>query len=249
MSGNVLVVGGSGGIGQAVSEVLARAGCDVAVTYHKDAAGAETVADAVRRAGARAEAIQLDVCDASAVRSVLHRVARQFAGLDAMVYCAGITKDGLAVMMSDQQWLDVIAVNLTGFFFCARESARLMMRQRHGSIVAVSSVSGQNGRVGQANYAAAKAGLVAMVKTLAQELGPFQIQVNAVAPGLIDTPMARAVPLNARHAMVAETPLGRLGTVGEVAHAIRFLVTTPGISGSVLSVDGGLGAAEDIGGE
>lgn len=238
-----LVTGASRGIGAATAEVLARDGYDVAVGYAADAEGAARTVAAVEAHGRRAVALQADIADEDAATGLVDRAEAELGPLDAVVLNAGITRDGLFLRMSADDWRAVIDTNLTGAFFVARASVRGMIRRRSGTIVAVSSIVGINGNPGQANYAAAKAGLIGMVKSLAKEVGARGIRVNAVAPGYIATDMTAVLSEEQRGQVQAGTPLGRLGTPEDVAGAVAFLCSGDAafITGTVLRVDGGLG--------
>ena len=239
-----LVTGGSRGIGRATAVALAAAGADVALAYGRGTAEAAAVASEVRAHGVRVVALEADLRDARAAADLVDRTLSELGALDIVVNNAGITRDGLAVRLSDEDWAQVIAVDLTAAFHICRAALRPMLRKRHGRIVNVSSVSGVIGNAGQVNYAAAKAGLVGMTKSLAREVATRDITVNAVAPGFIETEMTAALPEAARQAAVDAIPMRRMGTAEEVAAAITFLVS-PGasyITGHVLHVDGGLGA-------
>ncbi|MFN8120878.1 MAG: 3-oxoacyl-[acyl-carrier-protein] reductase [Thermoleophilia bacterium] len=237
-----LVTGGSRGIGAAVCRALAQDGFDVAVGYMGgEAAAAETVA-AVEALGRKAVAIRGDVSVEEEAAALVERAEEALGPLDAVVLNAGITRDGLFMRMSSEDWHAVLETNLTGAFFVAKAALRGMLRRKAGSIVAVSSVVGIMGNAGQANYAAAKAGMIGMTKSLAREAGGRGIRVNAVAPGYIVTDMTSGLTDDQRDKVLASTPLGRLGTPEDVASAVAFLCG-PGagfITGAVLTVDGGL---------
>jgi 3-oxoacyl-[acyl-carrier protein] reductase len=238
-----LVTGASRGIGAAIAEALARDGFDVAVGYGADAAGAQRTVAAVVAHGRAAVALQADVADEDQAAGLVEAAEARLGPLDAVVLNAGITRDALFRRMSADDWRAVIDTNLTGGFFVSRAALRGMMRRRAGSIVAVSSVVGLIGNPGQANYAAAKAGLIGMVKSLAKEVGSRGIRVNAVAPGYIATDMTAALSEEQRAHVQAGTPLGRLGTPEDVSGVVAFLCSPDAgfITGTVIRVDGGLG--------
>ena len=237
-----LVTGASRGIGAACARALAAAGYDVGVGFASDAAGAAATAAAVEEAGARAMVHAADVADEGAAGAMVEAVEEALGPLDAVVLNAGITRDGLAVRMGADDWSAVIDTNLSGAFYTARPALRGMLRRRSGSIVAVSSIVGLIGNAGQANYAASKAGMLGLVRALAREAGGRGVRVNAVAPGYIATDMTSALSDEQRTALLASTPLGRLGEPEDVAAAVAFLCSPEAsfITGAVLSVNGGL---------
>ena len=237
-----LVTGASRGIGAACAAALAADGYDVAIGYASDAAGAAATAAAVEALGRRASVHAADVAVEEQAGAMVVAAEEALGPLDAVVLNAGITRDGLAVRMSEEDWSAVIDTNLSGAFYTARPALRGMLRRRAGSIVAISSIVGLIGNPGQANYAAAKAGMIGMVRALARESGGRGVRVNAVAPGYIATDMTASLADEPREALLAQTPLGRLGDPEDVAGAVAFLCSPAAafITGAVLSVDGGL---------
>lgn len=237
-----LVTGASRGIGAACAVALAGAGFDVGVGYVNDEAGAKATAAAVEAAGRRAHIVQGDISDAAQAEALVTGTEDALGPLDALVLNAGITRDGLMMRMSDDDWDAVIRTNLSGSFFTARAALRGMMKRRSGSIVAVSSVVGMMGNAGQANYAAAKAGVIGLTKSLAKEAGGRGVRANAVAPGYITTDMTAGLSDDVRDTLLSHTPLGRLGTPEDVAATVAFLCTDAAafITGTVIPVDGGL---------
>jgi 3-oxoacyl-[acyl-carrier protein] reductase len=231
-----LVTGGSRGIGRAIALELARAGAEVAIGYRS---GAEEAEEVVREAGAGARAIQADVADPEQAA----RLVEEAGDLDVLVNNAGVTRDGLLARMPDDDWRVVLETNLSGVFYTCRAVARGMMRRRSGAIVNVSSVVGLHGNPGQTNYSASKAGIIGFTKALARELGSRGVRANVVAPGYVETRLTEVLPEEATQAMLANTPLGRLGKPEDVAGAVRFLCAEEAsfITGEVILVDGGLG--------
>jgi 3-oxoacyl-[acyl-carrier protein] reductase len=229
-----LVTGGSRGIGQAIAEELARAGASVVLGYRSGQQEAEAVAAAI---GGRA--IQADVSSVDDAK----RLVEEAGELDVLVNNAGLTRDGLIARMSDDDWRTVIDTNLGGVFHTCRAVARGMMKRRAGSIVNVSSVVGLRGNPGQTNYAASKAGIIGFTKSLARELGTRGVRANVVAPGYVRTRLTEVLGEELTGAMLANTPLGRLGEPQDIASAVRFLCSDDAsfITGEVLLVDGGLG--------
>jgi 3-oxoacyl-[acyl-carrier protein] reductase len=229
-----LVTGGSRGIGRAIALELGRAGAEVVVGYRTGREEAEAVASEI---GGRA--VEADVSDAESAKALVEAAG----DLDVLVNNAGLTRDGLLVRMSDDDWRTVIDTNLSSVFYTCRAAARPMMRKRAGSIVNVSSIVGVHGNWGQTNYAASKAGIIGFTKSLARELGSRNVRANVVAPGYVKTQLTDVLPEEATAAMLTNTPLGRLGDPEDVAGAVRFLCSDAAafVTGDVLLVDGGLG--------
>ena len=237
-----LVTGGGKGIGRAICLALADQGVNVAVNYAGSQAAAEETAAACRARGVEALAIQADVSDAGQVDALFEKALEAFGRVDILVNNAGITRDNLIVRISEADFDAVLSTNLKGAFLCCKKAARLMMRQRSGRIVNISSVVGLRGNPGQTNYCASKAGIIGLTKSLAKELSSRHVTVNAVAPGFIDTDMTRVLPESARDAILSQVPLGTFGRPEDVAAAAAFLASEQAgyITGQVLCVDGGM---------
>ncbi len=237
-----LVTGGSRGIGQATVLALAGAGHRVALCYRSDADGAADTVAAVHEQGGEALAVAADVSDPSALDVAFKEIEAGFGPVQILVNNAGVTRDGLLLRMSDDAWADVVRTNLDGAFYAIRRAAPAMVRSRHGRIVNIGSASGLTGSAGQVNYAAAKAGLVGLTRSVARELASRNVTANLVAPGPISTAMLADVSPKRQDELARLTPLGRLGTPEEVAAAVAFLCSEAAgyITGAVLAVDGGL---------
>ncbi|HOO76601.1 MAG TPA: 3-oxoacyl-[acyl-carrier-protein] reductase [bacterium] len=236
-----IVTGAARGIGRAIALALADAGADVAVMDLKDSDCSGVVAE-IKEKGRQAAAFGVNVAEPSSVVAGVNKVLDLWGAVDIVVNNAGITRDSLLVRMSDDDWEAVLDVNLKGTFNVCRAVARPMMKQRSGVIVNIASIVGLMGNAGQANYSASKGGVVALTKSLAREMAPRSVRVNAVAPGFIETAMTDKIPQEIREKMVAGIPLGRMGVPGDVASAVVFLASPAAayITGHVLVVDGGM---------
>jgi len=236
-----LVTGASQGIGRATSLALASAGAKVAAAARNVEKLAAVVAK-IAAAGGEALAVSMDVADAERVKAGFKQMLERFGKLDILVNNAAITRDGLAVRMKPDDWEAVLRTNLTGAHLCMQQALGAMLRQRYGRIINVTSVVARTGSAGQANYVAAKAGLIGLTKAIAVEVASRNITVNAVAPGFIATPMTDPLPQKVKDETVARIPLGRMGTDAEVAAAIVFLASEEAgyITGHVLDVNGGI---------
>jgi 3-oxoacyl-[acyl-carrier protein] reductase len=237
-----LITGGSRGIGRATALGLAKAGAKIAVNFAGNRAAAEEVASMIQAAGGEAFLVQADVGDPAAVDAMVKAVVERFGRIDILVNNAGITRDNLIMRMKEEEWDSVIHTNLKGIFNCTKAVSKLMMKQRYGRIINMTSVVGVMGNAGQSNYAAAKAGVIGFTKSMAKELASRNITVNAVAPGYILTDMTANLPEQAKKDLQSQIPLQRLGNPEDVAAAVLFLVS-PGadyITGQTLHVDGGL---------
>ena len=237
-----LVTGASRGIGQATAIDLAKAGADVVVNFIGNEAVAQETVDAIEALGRKAIKIKADVGNAEDVQAMVDEAVAAFGHIDILVNNAGITRDGLLIRMKDSDWDDVLNINLKGVYLVTKAVAKLMVKQRTGRIINMTSVSGVTGNVGQANYAAAKAGVIGFTKTCAKELAARGITVNAVAPGFIETAMTDVLPEKIKEGIAATVPFGRMGQPEEIASVVTFLASdfASYITGQVLNVDGGM---------
>ncbi len=234
-----LVTGASRGIGAAIADELARLGATVVGTATSDN-GAAAIGERLQAAGGHGR--KLDVTDGAAVDALVDEIAKSFGPITILVNNAGITRDNLLLRMKDEEWNDILDTNLTSVYRTCKAVMRGMMKARKGRIVNIASVVGVTGNPGQANYAAAKAGIIAFSKSLAKEVGSRGVTVNVVAPGFIDTDMTRALPDSAREALLGQIALGRLGEPADIARAVAFLAGPAGayITGETLHVNGGM---------
>ena len=241
-SKTAVVTGGSRGIGRAICIELAKQGANVVVNYSGSEDKAKQVVSEVEQLGAKAIAIQANVADSAAVDSMMKQAIEVFGTLDILVNNAGITRDNLLMRMKEQEWDDVVDTNLKGVFLCTKAVTRQMMKQRAGRIINISSIVGVAGNPGQANYVAAKAGVIGLTKTCAQELASRNILVNAIAPGFITTEMTDSLPEELKEAMLKQIPLAKLGQPEDVAKAVVFFASDNAnyITGQTLHIDGGL---------
>ncbi|MFW5863186.1 MAG: 3-oxoacyl-[acyl-carrier-protein] reductase [Desulfohalobiaceae bacterium] len=237
-----LVTGGSRGIGKAICRKLAEAGWQVYFTYVSQKGQAEQVAQEIQEAGGQARAFALDIQDQQAVVEFFREHIQKKVYLDVLVNNAGSTRDGLLARMKPEDWEDVLRINLFGPFFCLQQAARVMLRQKKGRIINISSVVAQSGNPGQSNYCAAKAGLLGLTKAAALELASRNITVNAVAPGFISTEMTRELGQEMQEKYQQRIPLGRLGQPQDVAHTVAWLASEAAgyVTGQVIGVNGGL---------
>lgn len=242
LKGKIAIVTGAGrGIGREIALTLAKEGVNVSVV-DIDLASARATAGEIEKAGANSVALQTDVTNSAQVKSMVEEVMEKFRRVDILINNAGITRDRLLVRMSDEDWNQVLAVNLTGAFNCLREVSRIMIKQRSGKIVNIASIIGMIGNPGQANYAASKGGLIALTKSAARELASRGITVNAIAPGFIKTQMTEVLSEERKQSLFKQIPLARFGEPEDIAQTVLFLVSDNAsyITGQVIRVDGGL---------
>lgn len=239
---SAIVTGASRGIGREIAILLGKEGARVAVNYSGSKEKAEEVVELIKQSGGDAFAIQANVSDAEQVKQMIDETLKTFGSIDMLVNNAGITRDNLLMRMKEDEWDDVIDINLKGVFLCTKAVTRQMMKQRAGKIVNLASIVGVIGNPGQANYVAAKAGVIGLTKTTAKELATRNITVNAVAPGFITTDMTDALPEEVKEQMLGSIPLGKLGSAEDVAGAVAFLLSDDAnyITGQTINVDGGM---------
>lgn len=237
-----IVTGGSRGIGRAVCLELAAQGANIVLCYAGNEAAAQETAEACRALGVEVESVRCNVADSKDVKNLIDTAVKTFGSLDILVNNAGITKDGLLLTMKETDFDAVIETNLRGTFLCTKAAARVMLRQKSGRIINLSSVVGLRGNAGQANYSASKAGVIGLTKSAAKELAARGVTVNAVAPGFIETDMTAAMPEVAKTATLAAIPLAHMGAAEDIAKAVAFLAGDGAgyITGQVLAVDGGM---------
>lgn len=238
----ILVTGGSRGIGKAIALAFAAPGTAIAVNYRTGGKEASEVVAEIAQRGGAGMAVQADVTDLGQVKAMVDAIAARFGEIDVLVNNAGASRDGLLAMMESEDWNTVLDVNLTGVFHCCKTVGRRMMAERKGTIVNVSSLSGIMGLPGQTNYSAAKGGVNAFTRALAQEVARFGIRVNAVAPGLVEGEMAAAMPEAQRERLIAGIPLRRMATPAEVANVVKFLASEEAsyVTGEIIKVTGGI---------
>ena len=242
LQGRVALVTGAGrGIGKGIALELAAAGADILFTNRNKALADATKAE-IEALGRRCVAVQADISDPAQVEALVKQGLAEFPTVDILVNNAGVTKDGLILRMSPEDWREVMAVNLDGMFYVTRAIVRTLVKQRRGRIINLTSVVGFTGNAGQVNYASSKSAAIGFTKSLAKELGGRNITCNAVAPGFIDTEMTRDLSDAQKHAILEQVPLGRMGTVADIAKVVRFLASDDAayINGTVIHVNGGM---------
>lgn len=239
---NALVTGGSRGIGKSIALALAEAGANVIINYTSNAEAAEAVVQEIEAFGVKGFAVKANIANAEEVKEMVDQIEERFDQVDILVNNAGITKDNLLIKMKEEEWEQVMDVNLKGTFLCTKAVVRKMIKQKSGKIINISSVVGVIGNPGQANYCASKAGVIGFTKSLARELAGKNINVNAVAPGFIDTDMTSVLPENVKNELLRNIPLNRLGKPEDIADTVVFLSSDRSnyITGQVIGVNGGM---------
>ncbi|MCA1040733.1 3-oxoacyl-[acyl-carrier-protein] reductase [Bacillus infantis] len=239
---SAIVTGASRGIGREIALELARQGANVAVNFSGSEAKANETVEEIKALGRDAFAVKADVSDSEAVTAMMKETLEKFGSIDILVNNAGITRDNLLMRMKEEEWDEVISINLKGVFLCTKAASRQMMKQRSGRIINVSSIVGVSGNPGQANYVAAKAGVIGLTKTSAKELASRGITVNAIAPGFISTDMTDKLNEEVKEQMLSGIPLGRLGEPSDIAKVALFLASEDSryMTGQTLHVDGGM---------
>lgn len=238
---SAIVTGGSIGIGTAIAIALAREGCNVAINYRKHDDEAKTVAKKIEKFGKKSLVVKADVTSLNDAEVMFKKVIKEFGGLDILVCNAGINRDRIIWKMSEKDWDDVININLKGYFIYNKLAASHFKEQRSGKIINITSINGLRGKFGQCNYSASKGGIIALTKALAKEVGKFNVNVNAVAPGMVMTEMAKNIPSEFLQKAIDETVLGRIATTEDIANVVTFLCSEKArhITGEVIKVDGG----------
>jgi 3-oxoacyl-[acyl-carrier protein] reductase len=243
LAGQVAVVtGGSRGIGRAIAQMLAAMRACVIINYVANHAAAEDTCTAIAAAGGEAASRCFDVADAAGTEQAFNSILDDWGRIDILINNAGVTRDTLVLRMKEEDWQQVLQINLSGMYHCSKAAIRPMIRQRHGRIINITSIIGIIGNAGQVNYAAAKAGAIGLTKALAREVASRGVTVNAVAPGFIETEMTQGLSAQAKAELVRQIPLGRWGTPQDVADCVGFLVSSRAsyITGQVIQVNGGL---------
>lgn len=237
-----IVTGGARGIGRAIALKLAEAGANIVINYTSSSKAAEETVEEVQKLGVSALAVKADVSKNDEIENLVKQVLNQFGSIDILVNNAGIARDNLLIRMSEQDFQDVIDINLKGAFICTKHVSKVMIKQRAGKIINIASVVGVMGNAGQSNYAASKAGLIGFTKSVAKELAKRGINVNAVAPGYIETDMTASLPEKVREDFMINIPLSRPGKAQDVANAVLFLSSeySEYITGQVINIDGGM---------
>jgi len=237
-----IVTGASRGIGRAIALQLASEGANVVVNFSGSEQKASQVVEEIQNLGSQAIAVQANISDSDSVQQLMNATQEQFGSIDILVNNAGITRDNLLMRMKEDEWDDVINTNLKGVFLCTKAVTRQMMKQRAGRIINISSIVGVMGNAGQANYVAAKAGVIGLTKTTARELASRNILVNAIAPGFITTEMTETLPEDVKSAMLTQIPLAKLGKPEDIAKAVVFLASDDAsyMTGQTLHIDGGM---------